>query len=367
MSEISTTPPARRSRRSAPRRKVRLGCLILPLLLVFAVVAGGALAGNALLDRISGPGEAPDYPGPGAGRVIVEVKSGDTAADIGATLLKAGVVKSQRAFTRAAGAEPRSVGIQVGFYALRKQMSATQALDLLLDPSSRVQARVTIPEGYTVKQILATIADKTDISIEDLEAAAADLPGLGVPDYANGKLEGFLFPATYEVAPGASAQQVLRQMVARYNQAAEAVDLESAAAGVNLTPYEALIVASLIERESRVPEEYPKIARVIYNRLKVGEPLGIDATILYGLGRTSGSLTESDLAEDTPYNTRKNAGLPPTPIASPGEAALRAAMAPADGPWRYYVLMDKEGNHFFTDDYDEFLRQKRKSQEAGIF
>ena len=367
MSETTTTPPPPGGRRAKPRRRMRLGCLLLPLLLIAGVVAGGAVAGNALLDRISGPGEAPDYPGTGTGRVIVEVKRGDTAADIGATLLDAGVVKSQRAFTRAASSEPRSVSIQVGFYALRKQMSASSALELLFDPKSRVQARVTIPEGYTVKQILATIADKTDIPADQLEAAAADLPGLGVPDYAGGNLEGFLFPATYEVAPGATAQQVLRQMVARYNQAAESVDLEGAAAAVNLTPYEALIVASIIERESRVPEEYPKVARVIYNRIKVGEPLYIDATILYGLGRTSGGLTESDLEKDTPYNTRLRAGLPPGPIASPGEAAMRAALQPADGPWRYYVLMDEEGNHFFTDDYDEFLRQKKKSQDAGIF
>jgi UPF0755 protein len=164
-----------------------------------------------------------------------------------------------------------------------------------------------------------------------------------------------------------TAVDVLRMMTDRFKQAAQNLRLDERAAALGITPYQAVIVGSLIERESRVDSELPMVARVVYNRLEQGIPLGIDAAILYGLGRTSGGLTASDLAQDTPYENRRRAGLPPTPIASPGDAALTAALEPADGSWLYYVLKDTDGNHLFTDDYNEFLRQKEKSQREGVF
>ena len=135
---------------------------------------------------------------------------------------------------------------------------------------------------------------------------------------------------------------------------------------VGRSPYEMLIVASMVEEEARLPEDQAKIARVIYNRLDQGMALGIDATLLYEIGQKA-DLTESDLATDSPYNTRLNTGLPPTPITNPGRGALDAAIHPADGPWLYYVLADEKGGHFFTDDYDEFLRQKQESEDKGLF
>ncbi|MCB1010073.1 MAG: endolytic transglycosylase MltG, partial [Microthrixaceae bacterium] len=133
--------------------------------------------------------------------------------------------------------------------------------------------------------------------------------------------------------------------------------------------YDVLKVASLAERETGQPEEERgQIARVIYNRLDEGEPLGIDASILYGLGRDSGELTKSDLEADTPYNTRVNAGLPPTPIGLPSMAALSAAIDPPEGDWRYYVLVSNEPpSHLFTDSYSEFQRAKAQAQADGVF
>jgi UPF0755 protein len=147
---------------------------------------------------------------------------------------------------------------------------------------------------------------------------------------------------------------------------AAAAGIDESAGRVGLTPYEVVIVASIIEREAQKPEDQAKVARVIYNRLALGMNLEIDATLLYGIGHKE-TLTESDLATDTPYNTRLYPGLPPTPIAMPGQGAIEAALNPEAGPWLYYVLADAEGGHFFTDDYDEFLRVAQESRDAGLF
>ena len=358
--EDRPSPPRRRRQRSDARW---LGVLFV-LLLVVGLGYGAVWAGGKVLSQFE---SAPDYSGPGSGEVVIEVQPGQTAATVATTLKENDVIASRQAFLEVANPDPRASSIQPGFYRLLKQMRAADAFELLLDPSARVVGRVTIPEGYTVPQTLDALSKATEIPLPDYQAAAADPASLGLPQYAENRLEGFLFPATYEVEPGATARDVLAMMVARFNQAAETVGLEARAAELGISPYEAVIVGSLIERESRVDEELPKVATVVYNRLDQGIPLGIDAAILFGLGRTSGGLTASDLAKDTPYENRRKPGLPPTPIASPGEAALTAALNPAEGDWLYYVLADREGNHLFTSDYDEFLRQKEKSQREGIF
>jgi UPF0755 protein len=334
------------------------------LVLVGVLGLGAVYAGGKVLDRFD---SAPDYAGPGSGEVVVQVMPGETAAAVATTLRENDVIASRTAFLEVANPDPRASSIQPGFYRLLKQMSAADAFERLLDPAARVLGRVTIPEGYTVAQTLDALAKGTEIALEDYQAAAQEPAALGLPAYAQGNLEGFLFPATYEVEPGMRAADVLTLMIARFTQAAETTGLAQRAAELGISPYEAVVIGSLIERESRVDEELPKVARVVYNRLDQGIPLGIDAAVLYGLGRTSGGLTASDLAKDTPYENRRRAGLPPTPIASPGEAALTAALTPADGDWLYYVLADREGNHLFTSDYEEFLQQKEKSQREGIF
>ena len=144
------------------------------------------------------------------------------------------------------------------------------------------------------------------------------------------------------------------------------LNVASAQERFNLTPYEVLIVASLIEEETKVDAERAQVARVIYNRLSQGIPLGIDATSRYEAELAGRDREDIDFESDSPYNTRRIAGLPPTPIAAPGRASIEAALNPADGPWIYYVLEDAEGNHFFTDSNSEFLAAKERCRDAGL-
>jgi UPF0755 protein len=344
------------------------GCLAV-LIALAVLVVGGYLAYSygmtAIKDRLSGP---EDYSGAGSGRVLVEVKDGDAASDIGATLADKDVVKSVEAFTEEARNDPESVNIQVGFYELRKQMSAEAALAVLVDPKNRMRSVVTVPEGYTVKQIVATLAAKTDFSKKDFNRVLRRPAALGLPAYADGNPEGYLFPATYELPPNATPKSILATMVDRWKQAAEEADLEGAAREQGYTPAELMVVASLVEAESNRDEDRGKVARVIYNRLEgdaTGKLLQIDAAVNYGIGRNLGvGLTTDDLEVDSPYNTYKNPGLPPTPIEAPGDAAIEAAAHPSDGPWIYYVTVNlRTGETKFTEDYDTFLKYKAEFKE----
>jgi UPF0755 protein len=212
----------------------------------------------------------------------------------------------------------------------------------------------------------------------DPAALDAALAGTHPPIQPEGStnLEGFLFPATYEVPEGAvgNAQALVDQMLAAFERASvetglpDATDLLAGEVGKeSITPYEALIVASLVESEAKVPEDRAKIARVIYNRLAQGMTLGIDASVLYAIQERAGDLTQSDLETDSPYNTRVNRGLPPTPINSPGQASIEAALHPAEGDWLYYVLTDTDGHHYFTNSYADFQRAVRDAQARGVF
>jgi UPF0755 protein len=357
---------ADRRRHESDRRRRRRRRLIVPLvvLLVLGVAGAGALyGGRSLVSRF---GSTPDFQGQGTGAVLVRVQPGDTATDIAATLFAQGVVKSEKAFRNAAKDDPRSVSIQPGTYRLHKQMSGVAALALMLDPAARVLSRLTVPEGLTVAATLKLISEKTGLRLADLQAAAKNT-ALDLPAYAKGRLEGFLFPETYDVEPGTSATELLRTMVDMYKAKIDTSGLSARAADVDLDPYQLLIVASLVERETQRVEERPKVARVIYNRLERNFFLGVDAAILYGLGKSRGPLTQADLAKPTKYNNRLVKGLPPTPIANPGVASVRGAVDPADGPWLYYVLdSDKSGRHIFTDDPEVFNTAKAKCQAAGL-
>jgi UPF0755 protein len=175
-------------------------------------------------------------------------------------------------------------------------------------------------------------------------------------------LEGLLFPSTYQIVRKDSEADVARRLVDQTVEETVELDFEAKAAARGVTPYEAVIVASMIEAEAKAPGDRGKIARVIYNRLDEGMRLGIDATVLYALGEHKNVLTNADLAVDSPYNTRKVAGLPPTPIGAPGAGSLEAAVNPAEGDWLYYVVSDCAGHHAFSESYDEFLQNKAKYQ-----
>jgi UPF0755 protein len=346
-------------------RKRRLAVGVVALAAVAVLILIAVVGVHALKNAFGGPS---DYSGSGFGAVQVEIKAGESLTQIGQDLADAGVVASAGAFTDAASNNGKSSSIGPGTYKLRKHMSGASAVTLLLDPSSLLQARVVVPEGRRMRDIIAAIAAADPhISTSALENAAKNPAALGVPAWGQGhSLEGFLFPATYSFQPGTTAQQALTAMVTRFNQEATSIHLVQAAKQTGLSPYEVLTLASIVEREGRLTADYPKIAEVFYNRLKQGMALQSDATLYYALEPNHGPLTQSDLKLDSPYNTRINTGLPPTPIASPGETALNAALHPAHGPYLYFVTIDKAGHAAFATTLDRFNQLVAESRRNGV-
>jgi UPF0755 protein len=346
-------------RRRRPNRA--LGCLAVALAL--AVLLGGGYVAysfglSALRDRLRPPA---DYSGPGTGTVLVEVKDGDAASDIAATLKSHGVVKSLEAFTDAARDDPRSVTIQVGFYQLRKRMSAKAALAVLVRPANRIRSVVTVREGLRVDQIVDLLVKETDFTRRQYERVLATPRRIGLPSYAQGNPEGFLFPATYEIAPDATPRSILASMVKRYQSAVKDLDIVGKARALGYSTHDVMTVASIVQVEGRLGKDLPKIARVLYNRLEKDRPLQLDSTIAY-IYRTEGKVTTTaqQRASSSPYNTYRHTGLPPTPISAPGEAAIEAALEPADGPWLYFVTIDPStGETRFATTYAEHLRNVR--------
>ncbi|WP_406674560.1 endolytic transglycosylase MltG [Nonomuraea sp. N2-4H] len=299
-----------------------------------------------------------DFEGPGSGSVTVRITPGSSAYTIGSALAEAGVVASAQSFVRAAEERAVTDRLRPGHYRLRRGMAAVAALDLLLKPGSRVVRRVTVPEGLRVQEVFSRLSKLAGLPIEELRKVDKALVGL--PKYAPG-LEGFLFPATYEIEPGDTAVDVLAAMVERFAAAARHVGLEEGAKRVNLTPLEVVTVASMIQAEGGTDEDYPKIARVIYNRLAKGTPLEIDSTVLYAQNRRTLRVTESDTKVDSPYNTYRHKGLPPGPIANPGEKALMAALNPAEGDWHWFVTTDPAHRITkFTNKESEFVRYREE-------
>ncbi|MET8863147.1 endolytic transglycosylase MltG [Nonomuraea sp. NPDC004580] len=299
-----------------------------------------------------------DFEGPGNGAVTVRITPGSSAYAIGAALAEAGVVASAQSFVNVTEQRAVSDRLRPGHYRLRKGMAAAAALDLLLKPASRVVRRVTVPEGLRVQEVFSRLAKLAGLPVEELRKVDKALVGL--PKYAPG-LEGFLFPATYEIEPGDTAVDVLAAMAERFEAAARHVGLEEQAAQVNLTPLEVVTVASMIQAEGGTDEDYPKIARVIYNRLAKGTPLEIDSTVLYAQNRRTLAVTESDTKVNSPYNTYRHKGLPPGPIANPGEKALMAALNPAEGDWHWFVTTDPAHRITkFTNKESEFVRYREE-------
>ncbi|HVU73693.1 MAG TPA: endolytic transglycosylase MltG [Mycobacteriales bacterium] len=347
----------------------RAGVVLLALV-VFTVIGVGALVGLGYgVSRVFA-GSSADYKGSGTGSVEVQIETGDSAGDIAAELHAAGVVKSDGAFTDAASKDTRSREIQPGYYLLRSHMSGKAALALLLDPKSRESSRIVIPEGFTAKQVLARLAARTTYTAQALQAAADNPLALGVPAYAQGHpIEGFLFPATYDVPPHRSAGEVLTMMVNRFTVAAEAVGLVDGAKALSRSPYEVLTVASLIQAEA-APADFAKVSEVIYNRLKDGTPLGLEATERYALGSPSdANLTVSQLAQArrSPYSTQQRAGLPAGPIDNPGQAALEAALHPAQGDLFYYLTLPQTHvtKFFSKSDHQGFLDAEAECRSQG--
>ncbi len=346
------------------RRPTAIIAVLVALLLVAGVLFAGFVMVRSALSGIdvSGP---EDYPGPGRGKVVVEVKSGQSLTEIGRTLEQRGVVASVGAFTEAATTVEGAESVQPGFYTLKQEMRAEDAVGALLDPAARMLKRVTVPEGLRLDEILPLVAKRSGIPLKDYEAAVARPQALGLPAYSKGRVEGFLFPATYEIPPNATARSVLKQMVNRFKSAADGVGLADAPRA----PYDTVVIASIIEGEARNAEDFPKVAQVIYNRLAEPMRLEMDSTVNYALKADKELVTYADLGVDSPYNTYENDGLPPGPINSPGERALAAAINPAQGDWLYFVTVNPQtGETKFASSYDDFLRLKaelKRNQRNG--
>jgi UPF0755 protein len=326
-------------------------------------VAGLAAAGLWVQRQINPPG------GPGEA-IAIEVPLGATTDDIGRLLAAEAVIADRtvwRWYIRINGAGP----FQAGLYELRKSSAMGDVVSVLdAGPSRPPAIRFTVPEGLTLEQTLDRLADPErglGLSRERMAQLLEDgTVRSRYQDPEQASAEGILFPETYEVPADADEEVVLRRMVDQLDRTLDQLGVEAAQERFNLTPYEILVVASMIERESRVEAERPKVARVVYNRLSQGIPLGIDATSCYEKGEIPCRLVTADFESDSPYNTRRVPGLPPTPIGSPGRASIAAALEPEDGPWIFYVLADAQGNHFFTDSAQEFERAKQACIRQGL-
>lgn len=359
-------------RRRGRRRRNLPGCLA--VLVALAIIVGGCyFAVSWGIDKISDQfSSAEDYPGPGRGKVTFEVKRGDTISAMGRNLKSAGVVASVEAFIDAANANPESNRIQAGFFPLKKKMAAEDVVEVLVDPGNMVKDTITIPEGLQVQQTVAILVKNTKYSQAQFTKVLDNPAKIGLPDYAEGNPEGYLFPATYDFGPDATPVSMLTAMVTRWRQAADDVELEDSAAALGYTPQELMTVASLVQAEGR-GDDMPKIARVIYNRAENPDNgitnglLQIDAAVNYALGRPGITvLTEAEIdsVADSPYNTYRQVGLPPAPIESPGDEAMEAAAHPAEGDWLFYVTVNlKTGETKFTADYEEFKVFKQEFQE----
>jgi len=346
-----------RGTRGRPRRRV--SPVLAPLL---ALVLLGALGvgGYKLYERF----QSPDYPGPGTGEVTVQVLPGDTATSLGPRLVTLGVVASTRSFVSAAKASANPAGLEPGFFRLRRHMNSALAYKLLLNPASRIQTVVAVPDGLRMTQILALLEKTSRQPASAFAAAANDTAALGLPAYAGGSLEGYLYPATYDFSPHASALGMLQAMVARFNQEATSVDLPAAANAAQLSPGQVVTVASILEAEAGNPRYYPQVAEVIYNRLNEHMDLGLDSTVNYALRRFGPSLTTTQLHVDSPYNTFIHTGLPPGPIDSPDNAAIEAALHPAHGNLLYFVTVNlKTGLTLFTNSPTVFQQYENECQQ----
>jgi uncharacterized YceG family protein len=321
----------RRPRRGPVRR-------LAPWVALLVILTPLAIGGWYGYSRYESKYHPADYSGPGTGpTVTVQVKPGDSATSIGPELASLGVIASARALVLAAEHSTNTAGLEPGFYKLDHHMQASLAYAALLNPKDRVQLTVTIPEGKRVSQVVAILAKDTSIPQAQFQQIIDNPARLGLPSYANGKVEGYLFPATYQIQPKESALQILQAMVVRFNQEASSIDLAAGAAKVHLTPEQVMIEASMAQAEAGHPSDFAKIARVIINRLADGMKLQFDSVLLYGQNKFAVNITDAEAAIPGPYNDFLNKGLPPTPISNPGNEAIEAVLHPANGNWLYFL------------------------------
>lgn len=358
----SDDPSRGRPRRGKPKkrrrgRKTPAGRLLLLALLLLGVLYGIYL----LVSAVFGGGE--EEP------VTVAVEQGDTLSSVADKLEETGVIQSSTVFKLESRFQGGETEIKAGEYRFVPGEDSEQILETLSSGESISAFTITVPEGLTLEQTARVVEEEGGIPAEEFETAAGrtDHGYDFLEDPAIRTTEGFLFPKKYEFERyeferGVDAAEIVDRFLRQYLLEKEGLDFAEAQDRFNLTEYELVTVASLVEKESANPEERPLIAGVIYNRIRSGMPLQIDATVQYALGKAKEDLKFDDLDVDSPYNTYKNPGLPPGPISSPSRESIQAALEPAETEYLYYVLETGGEEHFFTDDYDEFLEAKDQAE-----
>lgn len=295
-----------------------------------------------------------------ASKVDVIVENGDTGLQIAEKLEEAGVVKTAKAFYRAALSQKRAEGIAPGVHQIDLKISSNAAIEQMLD-RKRNRGLIGFVEGLRAYEVIQ--------KLEATELLQGDFSGNVSPNpiYGSKNLEGFLFPAQYAFVPGTSVDEAVKEMIKRFEIAATQSDLVKGYE--KYSPYEVLIVASIAQAEGD-PEDFSKITQVVYNRLRIGMPLQINATIDYA-NKARGEIRMSykQLQLNSKFNTYLYRGLTPTPIGNPGEGAMRAAMNPAKGDWLYFITV-KPGDTRFTKSFPEFnlwVKEFRANEDAGLF
>lgn len=339
------------------------GCLAV-IVAAAVLVFGGYFVYDRAGSVLSRFGDVPDYTGAGKANITVTIPKGASLDAIGSLLVKNDVVKSTRGWDAAVRSEERSTSIQSGRYIMRKQMAAIDALRLLINPgTSRVRLQFTIPEGMRLSAQVDALVKGTRIKKSSYQAALKDPRSLSLPGYAKNRPEGFLFPESYELTSQATARSTMKQMVNQYKLVTRQIGFEADAKKNKRSPYEALIVASIIEKEVNQDEYRAKVARVLYNRLNKGMNLSLDSTVIYAGHLKTNTTTPKDRTNPSKYNTYKHKGLPPGPISAPGQAALEAASNPEPGKWLYFTTVNFDtGETKFADNEADFLKIQNEFQ-----
>ena len=397
---VAVGPPRRRITRSdrireARGRRKRRFASGFALTLLIVVVVGAVFLGSRMWHTLFGGDD--DYSGEGVNDVVIQIHDGDSTTAIGKTLEDHKVVATTKAFITAAEGNAAISAIQPGFYKVRTEIPASNAVARLADPQNRV-GKLVIPEGRQLDDIqdVKTNAvtdgifslisrstcvnldgDRHCVAVDDLKkvAGSAEPSALSVPDWAmnavgslgndHRRLEGLIAPGTWNIDPSASAEDILSTLIgASATQYAQGGLLDTAKS-MNMSPYQILTVGSLVQRESK-PDDFAKVARVIYNRLQENRTLEFDSTVNYPLDRIEVATTDADRAQNTAWNTYVRPGLPQTPICSPGQPALSAAEQPAPGDWLYFVTIDMQGTTLFTRDYEQHLANIELAKRNGV-
>lgn len=341
------------------------------VLIALAVLVGGVwFVGGKAWDAWMGFRTKDDYIGAGVNPIQVEIPKGASMTAVGKLLEEKDVVKSADSFRRYAQSRPdESSRVQAGQYNLKTQMSVMTAFEALLDQNNLVRNKMQLREGQRTSELLAGMAQASKLPVEEFQALAKDPSKLGLPDWGKNNVDGFLFPDTYELGGSPTAEGTMKMTVDNFKRVIERNDwVNHATASPAKDPYTALIMAALIEREAMTTEDRQKAARVFYNRLEKKMPLQSDATVAYAnniTGRVTTTPKEREL--DSPYNLylAKNAGkLTPTPITSPSEDALQAAVTPAEGNWLFFVVVNLDtGETVFSDTLEQHQQATKRFQD----